>query len=173
MRAFFAASLCRCSRLFYYPQRRSPAAPFVLTFIYRHFFQAYTLITPRNSKVPYGKHFPCANESAVWGEGRQKGSCVVSRHNNVIECWMKCWVKYYWRKKKSATSVRVRMKLLQVLISQNSSRIFERISSKNTFSTNFVKNVALIRVREQKGLIFRRYQMSFFNSNIAAQSNSL
>lgn len=49
-----------------------------------------TLITPRNSKVPYGKHFPRAERVRRLRRGSSKGSCVVPRHNNAIECCTRC-----------------------------------------------------------------------------------
>lgn len=53
------------SRLLHYPRRRSPPAPFVLTFIHRHSSSSHFNNAARNSRVPPGKHFPRANERAL------------------------------------------------------------------------------------------------------------
>lgn len=48
-------------------------------------FQAYTLITSRNSKVLSGIAFSACEWTCCLRRWSSKGSCVVSWHNNVIE----------------------------------------------------------------------------------------
>lgn len=83
-RTLFAASLCRCSRLLYYSLRRSPAAPFVLTFTHLHFSSLHFNNASCNSKLPSGEAF----STCEWISPSEAE--VIKRKLRCFERWIQC-----------------------------------------------------------------------------------